>query len=308
MSLYCNSDGITIKGLTFDYQQHEGKIMRIVGARNISIESCEFQNLGNHSSQQSVGMIFITKGSSNIHIEKCRFIHCYSSSESSSAGVWINFSNSEERCHHIFIDRCYFDDFQPSSDADAIKILGQNEDVFAYITNCEFYRCDKRALKFQARECHSKNNRIYCTRPMYCAIDFQRGNGSSINDRIIIDYDGQSFINPNSGLLYRAVCLAQGNVSIKGLKVIAENSIDNSHQIAICLQSFGGYDDGSVKNVILDKCRFDGQHSFITATDAIMNISNVKLKRLSYKNNRLSNSTINISSQCKATLKQHIKI
>lgn len=282
VSIYCTNDGVSIEGLTFDFQFHEGKLLRIKGAKDINISQCNFLNVGNHQAEQSIGIILITGASSNIRIEKCRFVKCYASDKSSSAGVWVNFSNPEDRCHHIYIDRCYFDDFQPGKDADAIKVLGQNENVYMYVSNCEFRRCNKRALKFQARECYSKNNVIYVTRPMYCAIDFQRGNGISKNDQIIIDYDGISEINPNSGLLYRAVCIAQGNVKVINMDVKSINYIDNTHQVAVCFQTFKDYDNGCVKDVRLKRCHFDGMSSFISAFPDLGSIHNLKVKNTVY--------------------------
>ena len=306
VSLYCNAEGISIIGLTFDYQQHEGKLMRLKGAHNIIIEDCSFLNVGNHTTKQSEGMILISEGSSYIYIRRCRFNHCYASTESSSAGVWVNFSKPKDRCHHIYIDQGYFNDFQPSKDTDAIKILGQNEEVFAYITNCEFHQCDKRALKLQARECHTQNNIIYVSRPMYCAIDFQRGYGTSINDRVIIDYDGVSKINPNAGLLYRAICIAQGNVIVRKLHVIPQKPIDNSHQIAICFQSFDGYDDGSVNNVIFNKCSFKGQSSLMTASKSVKSIYNITLKEIDYNSQKINKIITNIDKECKVSIKKYL--
>ena len=306
VSLYCNAEGISIIGLTFDYQQHEGKLMRLKGAHNIIIENCSFLNVGNHTTKQSEGIIQISEGSSYIYIRKCRFNHCYASIESSSAGVWVNFSSSKDRCHHIYVDNCYFNDFQPSQDADAIKILGQNEEVYVYINNCEFHRCDKRALKLQARECHSRNNVIYVTRPMYCAIDFQRGHGTSSNDQIIIDYDGVSKINPNSGLLYRAICIAQGYVKVNNLHVTSQNVIDNSHQIAVCLQSFVDFDDGSVRNVIFNRCSFNGQSSLMTASEAVKSIYNIKLRNIDFKSQKINKTITNIENQCKASIRKFL--
>lgn len=308
VSLYCKSNGISIKGLTFDYKQHAGKLMRLKGVSDITIEGCEFLNVGNFTTKQSIGVILISEGSSNICIKKCRFIRCYASSYSSSVGVWVNFSKPEDKCHHIYVDRCYFDDFQLGKDADAVKVLGQNEESFMYVTNCEFRRCNKRALKFQARECHSKNNVIYVTRPMYCAIDFQRGHGSSKNDKIIILYDGESIISPNAGLLYRALCIAQGDVKVLNFNVQALNYVDNAHQIAICLQSFRDYDDGTVKNVMFNKCSFDGQASLVTVSEAVQSISDIKIERTSFKSRKITKTITKIDSRCKTTIGKYLRM
>ena len=308
VSLYCTSVGISIKGLIFNYQQHEGKLMRLKDAHNVLIEDCAFLNVGNHSAKQSEGMILITNGSSNITIRGCRFIQCYSSSESSSAGIWVNFSKQEDCCHHINITDCYFDDFQPSKDADAIKIIGQNENVYVYISNCVFHRCDKRALKLQARECHSKGNVVYVSRPMYCAIDFQRGYGTSDKDIVIIQYDGISQINPNSGLLYRAICIAQNNVTVNKCKVLATNAIDNNHQVSICLQSFTDYDDGTVSDVSLNKCTFDGQNAFITCSESVTSISSIRINRCRYNSKKINRKIVRIENQCKESLRKYLEI
>lgn len=285
VSLICENDRITIKGISFDYQGHEGKLMRLINASNITISDCKFLNVGNLSTTQSEGMILIKEASNNIHIKNCVFCRCIASGKSSSAGIWIDFSSPEDRCHHIYVDHCYFDDFQPSVDADAIKVIGQNENVYLYVTNCEFHRCDKRAMKFQARECHSKNNVIYVTRPMYCAIDFQRGYGTSCKDCIILDYDGKSVINPNSGLLYRVLCIAQRDVTIKGLKVESISSISNTHQRAVGFQSFRDFDDGKISNIKIDRCNFDGQASLISIFDAVNSITKLSVRRTTFKSN-----------------------
>lgn len=279
VSINCSTDNVKISGIVFDYQQHEGKFIRLKRASNITIENCQFLNVGNKLAKQSEGMIFISERSHHIFIRNCRFIHCLASDKSSSAGIWVNFSKPEDLCHHIYIDHCYFDDFQPAYDADAVIILGKNENVYAYVNNCVFTRCDKRALKFQARECHSKGNTIFVTRPMYCAIDFQRGYGTSVNDRIVIDYDNIAKINPNAGLLYRAICIAQGNVSVTELVVDAPNPVENIHQVAIGLQSFDDYDNGSVKFVFFHRCKFSGQSSLMTSFKSVKSVSEIILNR-----------------------------
>ena len=277
ISITCTADSISIKGLTFDYQQHTGKMMRIVNASDVLLDRCSFMNVGTTSSPKSTGMLVITDSSHDVHVDNCRFEHCHASTSAASNGVWIQYKNLEDICHHIYIDNCYFDDFQTSSDADAVKVLGGCYDCYLYVSNCEFHRCDKRAMKFQARQCHSKDNVIHVSRSMYCGIDFQRGHGSSSDDSIVLDYDGVSEINPGAGLLYRGVAIAQGDVTVSGLTIRAVKSVENTHQAAFMIQSFTGHDDSTVSNVEISSCKVAGVSMLLYCSDKTSQVNGLRI-------------------------------
>lgn len=279
ISLIVNGHDLSIQNISFDYLRHTGKMIRLIGSDNISFDNCKFKNVGSLMDKQSTGMLVITRKCRNIHISKCVFSHCWTSAKHASSGVWIEFSDQENRCKQIYIDSCRFEDFQPYTNADAIKVLAQNYDVYLYVSNCFFYKCEKRALKFQARQCFSHNNKIYVSRPMYCAIDFQRGHGSSVNDTIVLDYDGISYFNPNSGLLYRGVCIAQGYVNISNLNIKCLNGIVNMHQAAIGLQSFPDYDDGIIRNVNIKESSFGGVASLLKLSHKVNSVERMIMSK-----------------------------
>ena len=263
---------LTIKGVKFDYRCHYGRMLKLSRASNVTINDCVFANVGTTQQTFANAMLVITGECNNVGIFNCRFLHCKSSPESSAQGIWIQQKAPKTINHHIYVKSCYFEDFQTIKDADAIKVLGGNYDCYLYVENCEFHKCAKRAMKFQGRECHSSNNKIFVTEPMHCAIAFQRGYGSSFNDTIIIDYNGTSEINKNAGLLYRAITISQGWVSVDGFKMVDKRVVINTHQAAIGIVSYGE-EDTVISNVLIRNSYFSNGGVFLKVTD---NISEIK--------------------------------
>ena len=266
ISINCVESSISVRDIIFDYQRHYGRMVRLNGVTNVTFDSCSFLNVGNLDQKFANGMVVISDGCTQINIKGCKFAHCYSSPMFSSQGIWIQQKNKHN--HHIYVSDCVFDDFQTIEDADAIKVLGGDYDSFLYVNNCEFRKCAKRAMKFQGRECHSSNNKIYVTEPMHCAIAFQRGFGSSTNDTIILNYDGRSKINPDSGLLYRVITISQGNVSIDGFYMEDRKTVQNSHQAVIGIVSYDA-NDMVVSNVSIKNSHFLNGGSFLKASNQI---------------------------------------
>lgn len=281
ISMNITGGNISIKGIHFDYRNHYGRMLKLHKTVNADIDGCVFTNVGNVHQEFANGMLVLTGECENVTITNCYFTHCMSSPNSSSQGIWIQQNNPETLNHRIFIRNCYFEDFQTMADADAIKVLGGNYDCFLYVENCEFRKCAKRAMKFQGRECHSSNNKIYVTEPMHCAISFQRGYGTSSKDTIIIDYNGHSPINKDAGLLYRAVTISQGNVKLDGLNILAENIVKNAHQAVVGLVSYGD-SDSIISNVTIINGYFNNGGVFLRMSENVEDIEGLTIQNSEY--------------------------
>ncbi len=275
ISINCVESSISVRDIIFDYQRHYGRMVRLNGVTNVTFDSCSFLNVGNLDQKFANGMVVISDGCTQINIKGCKFAHCYSSPMSSSQGIWIQQKNKHN--HHIYVSDCVFDDFQTIEDADAIKVLGDNYDCYLYVENCEFRRCAKRAMKFQGRECHSSNNKIYVTEPMYCAIAFQRGYGSTTKDTIIIDYDGKSTVNKDAGLLYRAITISQGHVKVEELNMLERKIVNNTHQAVLGFVSYGD-DDRKISDVMILNSHFSNGGIFMKVAERVSEIEGLTIK------------------------------
>lgn len=281
VSINCTGNNINIQGISFDYNYHYGRVFKLARASNITIKDCIFKNVGTTQQEFANGMLLLSGECSDVSVLNCLFLHCKSSARSSAQGIWIQQKSTETLNHHIIIKDCYFDDFQTIEDADAIKVLGGNYDCHLYVENCEFHRCGKRAMKFQGRECHSRNNKIYVTEPMHCAIAFQRGFGSSSNDTIFIDYDGESDVNNDAGLLYRTITIAQGHVTVEGLNMITNEAVINSHQAAIGLVAYGE-EDSKVVDVVINNSFFSNGGVFLKVSDKVKDVDGLKIRKTEF--------------------------
>ena len=277
ITINCEGTGIAIQGIVFDYKNHYGRMLKLNRASKITINDCTFTNVGTIKDEYANGMLVIAGECRNVAISNCRFTHCISSPQSSAQGIWIQQKNPATINQYIYVRDCYFDDFQTIEDADAIKVLGDNYDCYLYAENCEFRRCAKRAMKFQGRECHSSNNKIYVTEPMYCAIAFQRGYGSTTKDTIIIDYDGKSTVNKDAGLLYRAITISQGHVKVEELNMLERKIVNNTHQAVLGFVSYGD-DDRKISDVMILNSHFSNGGIFMKVAERVSEIEGLTIK------------------------------
>ena len=275
-------NNININGITFDYGHHTGRLLVLNDSNNINIQNCSFKNIGNSNSNYSNCAIFIRELCSNILIQNCHFKDALAQNVASF--VWISNSELNKISQNIHIDNCIFDTCGPIEDGDAVKVLGGNYNCYLTVSNCYFYNCVKRAMKFQGRECHSINNYIYYNTRAKWAIDFQRGYGTSTNDTIYLDYDGEISLPDSGGMLYEGISITQGYVTIKNLKIQKTgpdfpNIVTSSAGIA--LSSLEDYDDGNIKNVIIEDCVLEGFAFGFRCKEEMSSVDNLKIHNLS---------------------------
>lgn len=306
ISLICSSRNQKIIGITLDYKEHTGRMLKIIGARNVEIEAVTFENVGSFQSDGSTGMVYISNYSNSINFVNCLFQHGRSGKRTATSGVWI--SQNKGSCKNITIDKCIFIDFKNDNDADAIKVIGQGSDCYLYVSRCTFRECQKRAMKFQSRNCFSKENTIYVDIPMYTAISFQCGHGTSVNDTIVLNCSDASTINESRGALYRAILINQGSVQVRNLRIFDKSNISNAHQAVIGLNTLlTGEDNGIIQDVKIEDCYVEGFEKFIkTGVDVAiiddLHVVNTKMKNIidyniSWANARVFNVKVDLNNE-----------
>lgn len=268
ISLICSSRNQKIIGITLNYGRHAGRLLIIKGARNVEVRDVKFENVGSSQSNVSTGMVYISNGSKSIRFIDCSFRHGTAGNGKATSGVWI--AQKDGPCKNIVIDSCLFEDFKSDNDADAIKVIGQGTDCYLYVSHCTFRVCQKRAMKFQSRNCFSQDNKIYVDIPMYTAISFQCGHGSSTNDTIVLNCNDASIINESRGVLYRALLINQGHVNVRNLRIEDKCGFNNSHQAVIGLNTLSSKEDnGKIRDVRIEDCYIEGFKKFVKTGDNV---------------------------------------
>lgn len=245
---------------------------------NIVFKNLSVKNMGNTSGEYLFGLR-LRYGCHNVTIRDSSFVDIMCAQDGESAGIYVSNNDLElDPSTDIFISNCYFENIGYFTDADAVKILGaisRPTNVNLRVSHCIFKNILKRAMKFQAYDCHSDNNIMIVNKPTRCFIDFQEGHGSSDNDTVILDYDGVTPI-VHSGLLTHAIEIELGEVSVRGLKVrcINEEGVD-SNLAAFYL----GYlwSITTAENISITDCDIQGFNTLFQVEPSITVVKNVKL-------------------------------
>lgn len=267
-----SGNNLNICGLRIDGNNiNSMALLYLHDCSNLSVKNCSFYDNGGGNGSQ-VGAILLKSNCQNVLFENCSIKNIVGASSAVTYGIAIDQSNVINE--HITIQSCYFENISPSDDADGIKVTGGlSTDLI--VNNCYFVGVRKRAMKFQSHNCKSCGNTIVVKQPIYCAIDFQRGEGSSQDDVVILDWDGVTPIGEYSGLLYRCISVSGNDVSIDNLRVIEKTATSaNSHQTLIALVSLDAIT--SIENIKVSASS-EGLAYILSLGSGIDSVSNIDL-------------------------------
>lgn len=198
--------------------------------KNTKITNSTIVNVGDGTGTQVRGLR-LRDGCENIVIENCTIDKVVSGSGGAASGILIS-NNDLDRppCYRILINNCFIRNIYPDDDADGIIIIDGTTNIWdtvLTVSNCTFEYCSKRALKFQSRHCVSSNNTFLLTKPMITLIDWQRGYGKSVNDTIIVDYDGETPLINGTNICNTIFLMSGPFCNISGCKVVNDVSQPN---------------------------------------------------------------------------------
>lgn len=278
-------NGVFIKGVTFDVNNHTFNAVRADGANDVTIESCIIKNVGNDSAGATCGAI-MGQNVKNFTVRGCSIDYCHTDNAHSTYGI-----NVEGDSSHIVIDGNSIKDIMPVQDADGVKIMA-NGKAYAYIKNNTIENARKRCLKMKSEECHSSGNTfVYKNLPNFgqAVIEFQRSNCSSVDDRLVVVFDDETAVADFSNIFG----VNGDNIVIDGFtsEFIAPDAVIASAKASgNFIKVYSNGDEGAptsannlhVYNVTCEElCR----GLINIAEDGLTTVNNVKIKNVQFSKN-----------------------
>lgn len=189
---FINCNSLHLKGFHIDANSRYSRCMIVRHSENVVIEDLKIENVGTKNiGDNHVFALGIWDGSHNCKIIRPHISKVYSNSNSTGIYIYDNETETGELLPlNCLISDGIIEDIYPITDGDGLKILNKNNKNNANlkVTNCTFIDCRKRALKFQARGCHSVGNTMIWNEMGKVPIDMQRGYCTSLNDIVITNY------------------------------------------------------------------------------------------------------------------------
>lgn len=252
--------------------------------KNTKITNSTLMNAGDGTATYVRGLR-LREGCENIVIENCTIDTIVSGSGGAASGILISNNDLDAPpCYRILINNCFIRNIYPEDDADGIIIIDGTTNIWdtvLTVSNCTFEYCSKRALKFQSRHCVSSNNTFLLTKPMKTLIDWQRGYGKSINDTIIVDYDGETPLIDGTKICTTIFLMSGPFCNISGCKVVNNPS---QPRISYALYFNENLIYNYVDHFMCTNCNFLGVTTFVyfeanTATANDFTIDNVVFEK-----------------------------
>ena len=216
---------VELKGIALDGKEKARRGIEILNSPYTNVDKVHVKNIGNENETTSTTGIFVKEGSDFTKIRDSVFERIHANSV--SCGIWVQSLNAgpENISKNVLVSACMFKDIAPIADADGVKALSSFEGkINLTVENSYFENCRKRGLKFQARGCYSFNNTFVLKEPnTYAAVDFQRGEGTSINDKIVAHIDS---VFTSGDIFYTGIHISAHDVVVDGLTIENKSNLD----------------------------------------------------------------------------------
>lgn len=207
---FLNCKNIQLHGITINGNKKPCIALYFSRCNNVTVQNVTVQNVGSDDTAVHTSAIFFTEGSSDITIRDS-VVNDIKSQEMAS-GIWLNGD-----VYNCIIDNCSISNIYPIGDGDGVKILnGSLDNNNVLVCNCTFIDCLKRAIKFQAKGCHSRNNYMRWNQRGFIPIDFQRGYCDSIGDTVETYWNGDVH-DVQNGYFRALISLTEDNNVVREL-------------------------------------------------------------------------------------------